>query len=547
MKKENNSKALKWIYKRCKSAIPMVLIISLISAAISFSSIYLTLLSKSVLDIATGSIKGKFSTYGILLVIVVLSQVFLLGAQTILKTVATGRITMKVRRHLFSTVANKKYSKITGHHSGDILNRVTSDTDGAIALLVTVLPSVVSMATKLVGGVWTLIVLDARIALIVLSLGLVVPLIGRIINKKFKFLHKEFQRTEGKTRSFMQECFENTVVIKSFASQLPFINRLNSYMKENHKIKVKRAWYSVVTHMSMYSFFTIGYYAVLVWGAGQITSGAITYGTLTAFLQLISQLRMPLQNVSGIMPQYYAAIASAERLMEIEDYEDDKIPLNDEKINALKKEFSTLEFNNISFAYDNELVLKNCNFELTKGSITALTGESGSGKSTVFKLILGLYEANSGKITINKNIDLDTSMRGLFAYVPQGNLVLSGTVRENITLYNPNIPLQEVEKAAKAAEIYDYIASLPDGFETVLSERGAGLSEGQIQRISIARALLVDAPILLLDEATSALDEETEEKVLSNVKNLKEKTVLFVTHRHTSLKVCDKIIHFESK
>ena len=547
MKKENNSKALKWIYKRCKSAIPMVIIISLISAAVSFSSIYLTLLSKSVLDIATGSIKGKFSTYGILLVIVVLSQVFLLGAQTILKTVATGRITMKVRRHLFSTVANKKYSKITGHHSGDILNRVTSDTDGAIALLVTVLPSVVSMATKLVGGVWTLIVLDARIALIVLSLGLVVPLIGRIINKKFKFLHKEFQRTEGKTRSFMQECFENTVVIKSFASQLPFINRLNSYMKENHKIKVKRAWYSVVTHMSMYSFFTIGYYAVLVWGAGQITSGVITYGTLTAFLQLISQLRMPLQNVSGIMPQYYAAIASAERLMEIEDYEDDMLPLNEEKLNAIKNEFSTLEFNNINFAYDNELVLNNCSFELNKGSITALTGESGSGKSTVFKLILGLYEANSGKITINKNIDLDTSMRGLFAYVPQGNLVLSGTVRENITLYNPNIPLQEVEKAAKAAEIYDYIASLPDGFETVLSERGAGLSEGQIQRISIARALLVDAPILLLDEATSALDEETEEKVLSNVKNLKEKTVLFVTHRHTSLKVCDKIIHFESK
>ena len=547
MKKESNSKALKWIYKRCKSAIPMVIIISLISAAVSFSTIYLTLLSKSVLDIATGSIKGKFSTYGILLVGVVLLQVILFGSQSVLKTVASGRLTIKMRSHLFSTIANKKYSKITGYHSGDILNRVTSDSDAIVSSMVNIIPSIVSMATKIVGGIWTLIVLDARIALIVLSLGLVVPAIGRVINKKFKFLHKEFQRTEGKTRSFMQECFENTVVIKSFTSQLPFVKRLQSYMKENYKIKVKRASYSVFTHMSMFSFFTIGYYAVLVWGAGQITKGAITYGTLTAFLQLISQLRMPLQNVSGIMPQYYAAIASAERLMEIEDYEDDMLPLNDEKLNSLKNEFSTLEFNNINFAYDNESVLNNCSFELNKGSITALTGESGSGKSTVFKLILGLYEANSGKITINKNIDLDTSMRGLFAYVPQGNLVLSGTVRENITLYNPNISLQEVEKAAKAAEIYDYIASLPDGFNTVLAERGAGLSEGQIQRISIARALLVDAPILLLDEATSALDEETEEKVLSNVKNLKEKTVLFVTHRNTSLKVCDKIIHFESK
>lgn len=547
MKNQNNTKTLKWVFKRCKSAIPLVTVISVLCAGVSLTAVYMTLLSKSVLDIATGNMQGGLRKYGIILVAVVLIQVLLSGTQSFLRTVASGRLTMTMRRHLFSAIANKKYSKITQYHSGDLLNRLTSDAEVIVSGIVSIIPNVVSMATKIIGGISTLIILDAKLALIVLVLGLFIPAIGRTINKRYKHLHKEHQNTEGKTRSFMQECFENTVVIKTFTSQKPFINRLQSYMKENYKIKVKRAGLSVAMHLGLYSFFTIGYYAVLVWGASQIRGGAITYGTLMAFLQLISQLRMPLQNVSGIMPQYYSAIASAERLMEVEDFEEDMPPMKIEKLDALKKEFSSLNFNNISFAYENELVLDNCNFELVRGSITALTGESGSGKSTVFKLILGLYEAESGNITINNETVLDTSMRGLFAYVPQGNLVLSGTVRDNLTLYNPNIAKEDIEKATKAAEIYDYIASLPQGFDTVLSERGAGLSEGQIQRISIARALLVDAPILLLDEATSALDEETEEKVLSNIKNMKDKTVLFVTHRHTSLKVCDKIVHFESK
>ena len=164
-------------------------------------------------------------------------------------------------------------------------------------------------------------------------------------------------------------------------------------------------------------------------------------------------------------------------------------------------------------------------------------------KSTLFKVILGLYTPQKGSITVNGDIKADASVRGLFSYVPQGNMVLSGTVRDNITLCNPNISEERLAEAAKAAEIYDYIMSLPDGFDTVLSERGAGLSEGQIQRISIARALLVDAPMLLLDEATSALDEQTETAVLANIKKMTGKTVLFITHRNTSLKVCDTIVH----
>ena len=285
----------------------------------------------------------------------------------------------------------------------------------------------------------------------------------------------------------------------------------------------------------------------MVWGAGQISKGAITYGTLTAFLQLVSQLRAPLQNVSGILPQYYSALASAERLIEIENGENDIPSLTDDKLCLAKQNFSGIQVNNITFAYKDETILENCNFEAKKGQITAITGESGSGKSTIFKVILGLFEAQEGNITISGDTLLDTSLRGLFAYVPQGNMILSGSIRENLTLCNENITEDEIIKVAKAAEIYDTIMSLPDGFDTLVTERGGGLSEGQIQRISLARALLTDAPVLLLDEATSALDEPTETRVLSNIKELTDKTILFVTHRNTSLKVCDKIISVEDK
>lgn len=546
-KKENNSQTLKWIYKRTKKFLPSVLLLSVISALDALTFVALALISKNVLDVATGSGTGSITGHGMLLFGVIFAQIVLTAAQSLLNSYTNARLTISMRNYLFSLVCRKKYSYISAYHSGDLLNRFTSDTDVIVNSVVSIIPNISSMAAKIIGGISALIVLDARIAFIILVLGISVPALGRMINRKYKALHKKSQQTEGRTRSFLQECFENIVVMKTFVSEAPFTKKLNQLMKENYHIKMKRTGVSVATHISLYSFFTVGYYTILIWGAGMISSGFITYGTLMAFLQLVSQLRAPLQNVSGIMPQYYSALASAERLMEIEKGQDDMAPVSADKLEKIKKSFSGLEVKDITFAYKNELILKNCSFEAEKGKITAITGESGSGKSTIFKIILGLYEPQNGDITVNGNIPLDTSLRGLFAYVPQGNMVLSGTIRENITLCNESVSREDLIKAAKAAEIYELISSMPEGFDTVISERGGGLSEGQIQRISIARALLTDAPVLLLDEATSALDEATETKVLSNIKALNGKTVLFVTHRNTSLKVCDKIIRVEDK
>lgn len=547
MKNQSNKSTLKWIYRRIKRFLPAIIATALISAVTAVSYVVLALLTKRVLDIATGDAAGNLAAAGAALFAVIALQVTAGACQSLLNAYTNGKLTMSLREYLFTAICKKKYEEISPYHSGDILNRITSDVDTVVSSSVTIIPNSVSIFTKIIAGLGAMVFMNPILALIILLLGVTVPAIGRFISKKYKYMHKECQRTEGRTRSFMQECFENIVVIKTFASEGPFIKRLQRYMDDNFKLKIKRTGISIAATISLYTFFTIGYYAVLLWGAGGLSKGTLTYGTLMAFLQLISQLRSPLQNVSGILPQYYSAIASAERLTELEGLRDETSLLKPEDADKLKADFKSIEAKNLCFGYGAKNILENCSFTAEKGDIIAITGESGSGKSTLFKLILGLYSPASGSLTVNGEIPTDASVRPLFAYVPQGNMVLSGSIRDNISLCNPDVDEESIINAAKAAEIYDYIAALPDGLDTMLSERGAGLSEGQIQRISIARALITEAPVLLLDEATSALDESTETRVLENIRRMTGKTVLFITHRNTSLKACDKIMHIENK
>ncbi len=535
---------LKWILNRTKKFIPIVLLVTLIHSLSACIGVIMALISKNVLD-SNGS-KDKLLLFGGLLIGAIILNVFLTALSSVIDVRLTGKLIISLRNHMFSTLVHKKYKTIAQHHTGDLLNRFTSDIDVVVSMLTTTFPTTISTIFKIIVGIGVLIYLNPIFALIVFLIGTLLPSIGRLISNKFKYLHKEVLKSEGETRSFLQESFANIVMIKSFGSEAPILYKLNQYMNKNLQTKISRNFISVVINFIMTAFFNFGYYGVMIWGAFNFSSG-LTYGTLNAFLQLINQLRNPLQSISGILPKYYSAIASAERLIEFENIENEPEPMKEKEAKALTDAFEKISIKNLAFAYEDELILQNCSFEVEKGKITALTGESGCGKSTIFKLLLGLYEPSGGEITINGNIPVDAATRPLFSYVPQGNMILSGTIRENITMCNNSISDERVIKAAKAADIYDLIQSLPDGLDTVLAERGAGLSEGQIQRISIARALLFDAPILLLDEATSALDEATETTVLANIKNLTDKTVLFITHRNTSISVCDRIIHAENK
>lgn len=538
--KQQNTKVLSWIYKSYKKYLPKIAIISFSSVAISLLYIALAFLSRNVLDTASSEKNETLTYYITAFFLVILLQVVFSAILSLLKTSVLGKYTITLREKLFLALNSKKYSNIKKYHSGDILNRFTTDVDVVVTNTVSLIPDLCSILSKIIGGAIALFLLEWRIAILVLLFGIILPAIGRVISKKYKYLHKEYTRTEGVTRSFLQECFENSIILKTFKSEEPFKNRLKQYMNDNYHFRFKRAILSVFTNISIYSFFTLGYYAVLIWGAIEIKNGNISFGVLIAFLQLIAQLRAPLQNISGILPRYYAAIASAERLIELEQLETEDTTLTQEI-----PHFENITGENITFGYGDKPILKDFNFKIEKGSMTAIVGTSGIGKSTLFKIILGLYNAENGSIKINNEINANASTRNLFAFVPQGNMILSGSIRDNLTLCNPDIPLSDVIKACKTAKIHDYIASLENGYDTLLTERGGGLSEGQIQRLAIARALLADTPVILLDEATSALDKDTELSLLTNIKELKDKTVLLVTHRKTSIDFCDNIIEIK--
>ncbi|MBP3706479.1 MAG: ABC transporter ATP-binding protein [Clostridia bacterium] len=545
MKKTKDS-TLKWVAKRTKKFWPAIILVTLLNVFVSLILIGLASASKNVIDYGAQGNRDKLVLSTVFMFALIIGEIISNAAISMLNVRIKGKLTISLRNYMFSSIVHKKYPKVFDHHSGDLLNRFTSDIDTLVAGAVGIIPSVSSMAAKIIAGIWALLIENYLFAIAVLVIGFIFPAIGRKISKKYKFLHKEVSRTEGQARSFLQESFANIVVIKTFVSEKPILSKLNTHMNENLRLKLKLNWISVFIHMLLFSFFTFGYYGIMVWGSTMLVSG-LTFGTLNYFLQLVSILRTPLQNISGVIPQYYSMIASAERLIDLEKIEDEPQQIENSHLQTLKENFKTINVDNLAFAYKDELILKNCTFKINSNSITALTGESGSGKSTIFKMLLGLYEPSGGSITFNGQTPIDASTRDMFSYVPQGNMILSGTIRDNITLCNNAITDEQIEKATRAAVIYDFIQTLPDGLDTVLSERGAGLSEGQVQRISIARALLFDAPVLLLDESTSALDETTETELLSNIKSMTDKTVIFITHRNTSISVCDHIVHVENK
>ncbi len=540
-----NKHAVKWIFSRLKKFIPAVVLISLLSVIVSLSGIALILITRQILNDAQAGITGNELRVNIIwLVVVLIAQIVLNLIDGFLKNKTIFKMDIHLKDRLFREIIAKNYGDISKLHSGELVTRLSSDVDVIVRGMASIIPSVISTLAKLIAGVAVFMALDPLVAVVIIAIGFLFPLIGRVISKKYKHLHKKAQETEGAVRSFLQESIQNIIVIKTFSANNPVRRKLSGYLNENLKVKMKRTWLSLFMHTGLYGSFTLGYYGVLIWGAFGIAAGTLEYGTFFAFLELVGILRNPLQSISGILPQYYATLASAERLIELESIENEPL---DAEIDSAKvyENMLSITAKGLTFSYDKKPIIDHSDFTVKKGSICALMGESGTGKSTLFRLLLGLYKQSSGELFIEtetEQIPLDSTLRRLFSYVPQGDMILSGTIRENITFLSGDVSENRLENAAKQAVIYDFIMSLPDGFDTKIGERGLGLSEGQLQRIAIARALLNDAPILLLDECTSALDIETELKLLENLKENRDKTVILITHRRAALEICDTVL-----
>ena len=458
--------------------------------------------------------------------------------------VLTG-LEMNFRQNLFAKLLRKQYTQIRQIHSGEILNRFTSDIDIIVNGMINLFPQLIAMLTQIAGGMIVLFRVDARFMGLVLLTGVLVLSGSRLCSGKFRFFHKEVQRTNGKVRSFLQECIENLIVVKSFVNEDSVLKKLICYQKENYEIRKKRTAVSNVANTAVYLVFSAAYYTALVWGAAQIAAGQMTVGTVAALLQIVNQIKAPFRSMSGLLTQYYSMLASAERIMELEVLEDEACS-DFAEISQNYQKLKRICLKDVCFSYeDGEIVLWDTSLQIEQGEFIAVTGASGAGKSTLLKILLHLVEPQKGVCILELEDGirtLDAGARGLFAYVPQGNMILSGTIRENLLFGNENVTEEEIRQAAAIACISDVIEGFPEGYDTLLGERGTGLSEGQIQRLAIARALLSKAPVLLLDECTSALDSDTELQLMQHLKDLKEKTILCVSHKNATIQCCDRII-----
>lgn len=532
--------ARKWIWQTAKPQLPLLVLLIFGNALSSVCAVSVALFSKWIVDAAqNGDLDRLFKTGFGLLAIVIL-QIALRILDNSLSVRISGKLEMACKRRLFSAILQKEYSAVTVYHSGELMTRLTSDitvvTDNATVLL----PTATAMVTRLVFAFAVIVSLDVRFALLLLAAGVLLFVFTRAFRSKIKKLHKAVQASDGRLRAFLQESIESLLAVQVFGVQEKVTREADVRQSENFDAKIRRNRWSIAANAGFLAVFSFGTLVTLLWCGWRLAAGAITFGTLTALLQLVNQVQTPLTNLSGLMPKYYSMLSSAERLLEIED-------LPDEAQTGAKtmptKDFESARFRGVSFAYGQNEVFTDADFEIRKQDFVVISGISGIGKSTLFKLLLGVLTPDGGEITVTaggRTYPADKNTRGLFAYVPQGNLLFSGTVRDNIRFIKEDATDEEVLRAAKIACADTFIDELPAGLDTLLGEGGSGLSEGQMQRIAVARAILTDAPVLLLDEATSALDEETEARLLQNIRALENKTCLIISHKKAAYAVCTR-------
>ncbi|MBR4628177.1 MAG: ABC transporter ATP-binding protein [Ruminococcus sp.] len=558
--------ATKWLFDVPKKKKLYILLLSLIQAVYGASGVFYAILLRSLVDSATKHDSNAFWFYALAIMLLVLGQILLRAVIRWLNELSKATFENIFKQRLMSNILRKDFGSVNAIHSGEWLNRLTNDTVVIAEGYVEIIPGIVGMVVKMVSALIMMIAIDWHFACVLLPGGVLMLVLTYIFRKAMKKLHKSVQENDGKLRIFLQERISSMMIIRSFATEDETEAEAVSRMKDHKDARMKRNHYSNLCNiglgLAMNGMYLFG---VAYCGYG-ILKGRITFGTLTAVTQLISQIQAPLASLSGYLPKFYAMTASAERLMEIEDFADDceGTPKDISEVREFYTgRLASFGLKNADFTYYpavesiNALskeamptVLNNISIDIRKGEYVAFMGHSGCGKSTVLKLLMSIYKLDSGERYITETDGtvkpLSSEWHRLFAYVPQGNQLMSGTIRDVIAFADKSAAndSERIGKALTIACADEFISGLENGIDTQLGERGTGLSEGQMQRIAIARAIFSESPILLLDESTSALDELTEKKLLQNLKNMTDKTVVIVTHRTAALAICDRTIDF---
>lgn len=516
--------------------------IGLLSVGVSLGHVWAM---KRAIDVASGTVEGNlYWAVGVMAVLILLD--FALNiAGTWVRNILGIKAQNRMQQRMLDRLLRAEWKGRNHHHSADILNRLEFDVNNVVNFLTETIPSTLSVLAMFIGAFLYLFSMDKVLAVIVIGIFPMFLAVSKIYVGQMRHLTRQVRDSDSKVQSVLQETIQHRMLIKTLESDSAMVERLGNTQSELRHRVVRRTKFSVFSNIVVNFGFAFGYLVAFLWAAIRMSAHTLSFGGMTAFLQLVNRIQGPARNLTKLVPAFVSVFTAAERLMELEED-----PLEEQGTPIYIKAPCGIRLQNVDYAYEDgggDKVIDGLSFDFKPGSCTAILGETGAGKTTLVRMILALVQPQDGKIEIyhgSTHQALSPLHRCNFVYVPQGNTLMSGTIRENLRLGKLDATDEEMLHALHVS-CADFVNNLPDGLNTLCSEQGGGLSEGQAQRIAIARSLLRDRSVMLFDEATSALDPDTERQLLNNILSAHDKTIIFITHRPAVIDYCDQTLKLE--
>ena len=517
-------------------------VIGLLEVGVSLMSVWAV---QYAIDIASHHVEGDVIMAVVFMGVLILCNFALRIASIWVRNVLGIKAQNRMQRRMLGRILHSEWQGRDSMHSGDVLNRLEQDVNNVVNFVAETLPNAVSVLALFMGAFIYLFSMDHSLAFIIVMVCPIFLVLSKLYIGKMRQLSRDVRESDSEVQALLQESVQNRVLVKTLEGEDEIVERLSGHHDKLRQKVVRRTRFSVFSNLIVNIGFALGYLLAFGWSALRMSAGSLTYGGMTAFLQLVNKIQNPARNLSKLAPQFVSVFTAAERLMLFED-----IPLEEQGDPVELEGPCGVAINDVSYAYADDpdsAIVENLSFDFKPGTCTAIVGETGAGKTTLLRMILALIRPVSGNVYIYNKVEkviASPLTRCNITYVPQGNTMLSGTIRENLLLGNVDATDEQMYEALNDA-CADFVQDLPEGLNTEMSEQGGGLSEGQVQRICIARALLRKSPLMILDEATSALDPETEKRLLQNILAEKSYTVIFITHRPAVLQYCDASLSLE--
>ena len=540
----SSSQIFRWLWRASKTNRTQAIInasIGLLSVVVSLAQVWAV---QHAIDVAAGSIPGSLPNAVAFMGLLILANFALNIASVWVRNILGIRAQNRMQQRMLDRILRTEWHGKETLHSGDVLNRLEFDVSNVVVFITETLPNVLSVLMMFLGAFFYLFSLDRILAIITIAIIPVFIVFSKIYVGQMRRYTRQVRDSDSKVQSVLQETIQHRMLIKTLESDDTAVNRLEHTQSELHQNVVRRTKFSLFSNLVLNFGFALGYLVAFAWAALRMSRHTLTFGGMTAYLQLVGRIQGPARNLTKLVPAFVSVFTAAERLMELEED-----PLEEQGDPVMLDVPCGVRLNHVYYQYSaaERLGINDLSFDFKPGSSTAVLGETGAGKTTLIRIILALLKPQQGSVTIydsHESMALTPRMRCNIVYVPQGNTLLSGTIRDNLRLGRLGATDREMAEALHTA-CADFVFDLPDGLDTECSEAGGGLSEGQAQRISIARALLRDRSIMLFDEATSALDPDTERQLLDNILGRHDRTIIFITHRQAVVGYCDQTLHLE--